>query len=186
MSWDVAPIGKRGRLSMKVLISGLAANDQLLRVDLSRFGAAPIAHLCSLSFEGRSAFSHQLEGQRWPKAMGLCQVRAQRPIKCGPNIEGRRIVLPAFNPCLWQRSQSIVCLDSQRSNHRLQPPVARLDLCFIKVVEFQRLRQSKDVLVAVVADQCSFDRIHRGFAADIPKSGKNFRIALASNDGTDI
>ncbi len=41
------------------------------------------------------------------------------------------------------------------------------------------------MLFTVVTDQCGFDRIHRGFTADIPESGENFRITLASNDGTD-
>lgn len=87
--------------------------------------------------------------------------------------------------CLGQWGQIIICADSQRSNRRLQPSVARLDLRFVKVVKLQRLGKRKDVLLAVVADQRGLDRLHRRFAADIPESGKNFRITLAFNDGTD-
>lgn len=41
------------------------------------------------------------------------------------------------------------------------------------------------MLLAVVADQRSLDRVHRGFAADIPERGKGLRITLAADNGTD-
>ncbi len=141
-------------------------------------GAFPGAHV-------RAAFCNKLQGQRWPKPVDLRQVRAQHSVKCGPNIEGRRIVLPAFDPCRRQRSQIIVCPDSQRSNRRLQPSVARLDLCLVKVIKFQRLGKSKDMLVTVVADQRGLDRVHGGFAVDIPERGENLRITLTVDNGTD-
>lgn len=109
----------------------------------------------------RAAFGHQLQSQRWTEPVDLRQVSAQHPVKRGPHIEGRCIVLLALDPCLGQWGQILVGLDRQRPYRSLQPAVARLDLCLVEVVKLQRLRQSKDVFIAVVADQRGFDCFHR-------------------------
>lgn len=117
--------------------------------------------------------------------MDLRQVCSQDPVKSSAHIERRCIVLLAFDPSPRQRRKIIVGPNSQSCDCRLQLPVACLNLGLVEVVKLQRLCQGKDVLLAVIADQCGFDRVHRGFAADIPERGKNLRIALAGDDGTD-
>jgi len=67
----------------------------------------------------------------------------------------------ALDPCLGQWGQIIVHPNRERPNRIFQPVVAGLDLRFVEVVKLQRLGQSKDVLLTVVADQGGFDRVFR-------------------------
>ena len=65
------------------------------------------------------------------------------------------------DPCLGQRSQSLVGPGSQRGNRCLQPAVTRLNLRFVEIAKLQRLCQCKDMVLSVVPDQRRLDRICR-------------------------
>jgi len=74
---------------------------------------------------------------------------------------------------------------AQALQHSLDARVAFGDFRLIKVVQLNSLRESKDVLLPVVADQRLADRFDGGMTAWVAHGGQCRRVALSSHDRAD-
>ena len=103
-----------------------------------------------------AALADEFERQRRTQAMNLRQVHAENRVQGGPRIEGWRIGRVVAVTSWRQAARWFGGGVSQPSQHHLDLRITIRDLGLIGVIKFQRLAESKDVLLAPVSGQrCS-------------------------------
>lgn len=95
--------------------------------------------------------------------MDLRQVDAEYRIKCFARGEMRRIGLLGLVPGSGQRFRRCRAGRPQLLQNQLDPPVARRHFFLVDVVQLQGLRQRKDVLFPIVANESLTDGLSRPF-----------------------
>ncbi len=114
--------------------------------------------------------------------MNLGQVAPKQSVQHGSDIEGRSVGLFGLVPRRRQLAHRDRGALMQTLQHSLDACVALRDLGLIEIIQLHSLREGKDVLLPVVADQRLPDRLHRGMAARVAQCRQRCRIPLSSNN----
>ena len=114
--------------------------------------------------------------------MDLGQVHAKNPVQRLARGEAQGIGLLRSMPGRGKRRRWWRTRCLQFRQDRLNPLVAGINLGQVGVIQLHGLRQSEDVFLPVIANQCLSDRLGRLLAALVSQRRQRHRVAFASHD----